>query len=229
MILNIILAIGLATVLVRTNGQGRRLTPLFFKHWPWLLLIYVIRKSAFGGTELAQIIPEPLAKAILVTSQLGLIWIALDNWNKAAFKLALIGALLNLLVIGANGGFMPITPDATRVVYPDVDPGRWQVGERLGTGKDIVLKKEDTLFWPLSDCMLTPEWLSKETVTKLGPNFQKLSQRVAFSIGDVLLALAIAWELVLLVKIALDINIQPNRKKKYEWKQSIPGGTTNDG
>jgi len=229
MFIPLILAIGLAIVLVRTNEQGRRLTPLFFKHWPWLLFIFAIKSAAFGGTELAQLIPNTLAKIILISCQLGLIWIALANRQKAAFKLALIGASLNLLVIGLNGGFMPITPDAAQVVYPDAAPGSWQVGQRLGTGKDIVLEKEDTLLWPLSDCMLTSEWLPRETVLKLGTGFQGLSQRIAFSIGDVFLVLAIVLEIAILTKEALPIKTRPNWKKKHGRNQNDPCGETGDG
>ena len=222
MFITVIFTIGLAIVLVRTNEQGRHQTPLFFKHWPWLLLIFAIKSTAFGGTEPAQLIPELLAKVIIVVCQIGLIGIALANWKKASFKLAMIGALLNLIVIGANGGFMPITPEATRLVYPEAAPGSWQVGQRLGTGKDIVLEKEDTLLWPLSDCMLTPEWLPREIVLRLGSSFRGLSQRVAFSIGDVFLVLAMGLELITLIKDALAIEIRPKRNIEHGRNQNDP-------
>jgi hypothetical protein len=52
--------------------------------------------------------------------------------------------------------------------------GVWQIGERLGSGKDIVLSIEQTHLWFLSDYFV----------------FAKSSWfRVAFSIGDILIGL----------------------------------------
>ncbi len=73
---------------------------------------------------------------------------------------------------------MPISPETVMRVYPDVPRELWQVGERLGNGKDIVLLPSETRFWFLSDRFLLPGWLN---------------YRVAFSLGDILIALGAFW------------------------------------
>jgi len=73
---------------------------------------------------------------------------------------------------------MPITPETVQWLRPDAAEGSWQIGERLGYGKDIVLPRGETILWFLSDQFRS---------------FSSLSYRVAFSPGDVLIALGAFW------------------------------------
>lgn len=84
-----------------------------------------------------------------------------------------LGLLLNAAVITANGGFMPIEPAAVeRLGHADrvVDPG---LGSRVNMAKDVVLSRNLTHLWLLSDVF----------VVALPYPF-----RTAFSMGDALLA-----------------------------------------
>lgn len=86
-----------------------------------------------------------------------------------------IGLLLNFVVIALNGGLMPISPETVRQMVADL-PRLWHVGERFGSGKDIILPVEGTNLWWLSDRFFF-------TTTSL------IYMRVAFSAGDVLIAI----------------------------------------
>src|SRR5512133_1740045 len=88
-----------------------------------------------------------------------------------------LGFLLNFLVIMFNGGLMPISPDIVRKLLPGQD-AQWVVGQRLGYGKDIILQPEMTRMWFLSDRFMLPDWMQYP---------------VAFSLGDVFIALGIVW------------------------------------
>jgi len=124
-------------------------------------------------------INSKLAAVALVGSQFALLLFAWANRTQPAFWLLGIGLLLNLVVIVANGGLMPITPE-TVAHLTKAEPGLvWQVGERLGTGKDIVLNAEATRLWFLSDrFLLLPDGLGYQ---------------VAYSLGDVVIALGAFW------------------------------------
>ena len=55
----------------------------------------------------------------------------------------------------------------------DLEPRRRQGGERVGSGKDIVLETSRTRLWWLADRFLLPGWFPYS---------------VAFSLGDLLIA-----------------------------------------
>ncbi len=89
----------------------------------------------------------------------------------------LIGTALNLTVITANSGFMPISPQtASRLVSQEVLDDI-QPGERFGT-KDILLHPQETRFEWLADRFLPPAWFTYQ---------------VAFSLGDVFIAIGVFW------------------------------------
>lgn len=86
------------------------------------------------------------------------------------------GLVLNLIVILANHGWMPISPQtAGRLIGDNVI--QYSLGSRFGQ-KDILLLPQDTHFEFLADRFLLPDWFS---------------YKVAFSLGDLLIALGIYW------------------------------------
>lgn len=110
---------------------------------------------------------------VLVGSQVLLLLFAVFNYRQPGFKLLCLGLSLNLIVIGMNGGWMPISPQVIKRLVPGLPIDTWQVGERFGTSKDKILSLDDTYLWWLSDWLVLPHWIPYP---------------VAFSIGDVILS-----------------------------------------
>jgi hypothetical protein len=119
-------------------------------------------------------IPDRAVQILLITSQLVLFFFIWVNRKQAGFLLLGVGLLLNFAVIVANGGWMPISPDTVRKIYPNVPETAWEVGERLGSGKDIVLDPAGTQLEFLADRFTPPTWIP---------------YAFAYSFGDVVLAL----------------------------------------
>ncbi len=146
----------------------------------WLVLIaFFPQWLAFYLPLTRRLIADKWAITALVSSQVLLLIFVWQNIHqprissRVGIYLLGLGLILNLAVILLNGGLMPIRPENVTRLVPDAPPGSWQVGSRLGTGKDIVLAISQTRLWWLSDYF-----------------YLKLPGRdVAFSAGDVIIAL----------------------------------------
>ena len=114
-----------------------------------------------------------LQRVILIFSQIALIFLFLFNHYVPGAKLFAVGIALNVLVMVANGGWMPVTPETYQFVRPD-RPVVEQA--RPSNSKNIILPRSETNLWILSDMIrITLPW-----------------RRTAVSIGDVLLVVAVA-------------------------------------
>jgi hypothetical protein len=100
------------------------------------------------------------------------------NRTNAAFWLLGGGLMLNLSAILTNGGLMPISPQTIRQLAPEVPIEAWIIGSRFGTTKDIILAPEQIRLAWFADRFVTPVWFP---------------QRVAFSLGDVLILCGAFW------------------------------------
>jgi hypothetical protein len=73
---------------------------------------------------------------------------------------------------------MPLSPEMASRLIPEIPPEAWVSGSRFGNSKDIILPLEATSLWSLSDRFFL----------SIGNLY-----RMAFSIGDVLLAGGALW------------------------------------
>lgn len=73
---------------------------------------------------------------------------------------------------------MPISLVLVQKLNPTAPEEFWQVGQRLGYSKDIVLNVNATRLWFLSDRLSLPDWIN---------------YRVAFSIGDLVIFAGVIW------------------------------------
>lgn len=143
-----------------------------------VLIGFLPQFLAFFFRPSRRIIPDNLAAAFLISSQVLLLIFALANYDQPGFKFLGLGLLLNLLVISVNGGLMPISPEVVEKLVPDALPGTWEIGARLGTGKDVVLPVSETRLWWLSDRFLLPDWFP---------------YTAAYSVGDIFIAVGAYW------------------------------------
>lgn len=165
---------GLLAGLTRAWYGGRRLSPPNLRLIWLALLAFLPQWLAFYLPATRRLIPDYLAAAALVSTQALLLLFAAFNRNQPGFWVLSLGLVLNLLVITLNGGLMPISPATVAQLASDAPPQAWQIGSRLGISKDVVLPIEAMRLWWLSDRFLLPAWFPS---------------RVAFSIGDVLIAI----------------------------------------
>jgi hypothetical protein len=142
---------------------------------PQALVFFIPQTGRFVSQQWAALI-LPISLGILVL----FIWY---NRHLQGFWLLGLGLLLNLAVIAANGGLMPISPETVTTVFSTTVDGK-QTGELdysydFGS-KNIVLPVEETRLEWLADRFTVPE---------------RLPIQFAFSWGDVFLAAGAFWAL----------------------------------
>jgi hypothetical protein len=123
------------------------------------------------------LLPDRLAAVALpvsLTIFLAFVWL---NRGLAGMPILLVGLILNLVVIAANGGWMPISPETASHLAGGDAVLTEPAGSRFGQ-KDILLLPQDTRLAFLADRFLLPDWLH---------------YRVAFSLGDILVAIGVFW------------------------------------
>jgi hypothetical protein len=124
-----------------------------------------------------RIVPAWLVPTILPASLLVFLAFTWLNRRLPGMPILMTGLILNLLVISANGGWMPISPDTASHLKGGAPLEATSIGSRFGQ-KDVLLLPEDTRLEFLSDRFLFPKWVPYQ---------------VAFSLGDFLVAIGVFW------------------------------------
>ena len=144
------------------------------------------------------LLPDWLASIALLISLILFAVFAWRNRHLSGMPILLTGLALNFIVIVANGGWMPISPQtASRLAGSDV-LGLVSLGSRFGQ-KDILLLSQNTHFEFLADRLLPPAWFPYQ---------------VAFSLGDVLVSLGIFW---LLAHPSVKARIPPKERVHRDY------------
>ena len=146
--------------------------------WPWVVPV------AFFGQIAAIYGPWPVsdnavAIPLIVGTHVALLAMGLRNIRVVGMPVAAVGVAMNLAVMLANGGLMPVAPETLQRA------GRteaWKIGDgspgtRLTQSKDVIRLPEETWFEPLADRFTTglPGRLS-----------------IIFSLGDLVLLAGVA-------------------------------------
>ena len=150
------------------GGKLTRLAGLPFKHG-WLAFVAVALQV------IAVYVQGTRGPAILfMLSYAVLILLVLINIRLAGVPLIGLGLGLNALVIAANGGYMPVTPEAVSRAGLEHLVHDLEAGSRVLGAKDMLLPRVETNLWVLSDIFVLR-----------GP------MPTVFSIGDCVLVLGI--------------------------------------
>lgn len=142
---------GIALALFR-GGSLKKLGEVHIR-WAWIVLVALIIQII-----LVYVLPDRtgVARVLFPLTHAAILVVAWVNRDLEWMWLVAAGVLLNFIVIVANGGYMPVTPQALAqaglIERPEaVDSGAWMPGT-----KDIVLSKDQTLLWWFSDIVVLP-------------------------------------------------------------------------
>jgi hypothetical protein len=173
------LVLSVIVALVR-GGKFSRLGEVTFRYG-WLALV------ALALQVMVIYFPLPMAEGflgkhtlLLLSSYALLIVVAVLNRSIPGLPLVGLGLALNLLVVLANGGFMPVTLEALRQAGLAQLALGLEPGSRLVATKDIILPRHDTRLWILSDIFVIPPPLPINTIFSLGDFFLAFGAFVFF-------------------------------------------------
>lgn len=189
MILLIAVLAGILVGWAYARWEGKTWLPPNFQT-TWLVVLgFLPQFLAFYFSPTRQMFPDWLASISLVVSQLLLLAFAFINRRLPGMIILMIGLGFNLLVILANGGFMPLPVEtAHRYVTPTL-LSRIEIGNRIGSAsKDILLPDKKIVFPWLADRFVSPRFFPS---------------RFAFSLGDIFVAVGAFWLLVKRQPLAL--------------------------
>lgn len=174
---------GLFITFIRAKFTGRQLKTIQLKH-SWLVFAAVLPQVlVFQIRDIGRHVPDPLASAILVLSQALLFVFAAVNITQPGVWALGIGLAANFIAIVSNEGWMPISPDTVHLILPSLPDDAPLAGRRLGLSKDWIFETSAIRFPWLADRFTLPDWIS---------------YKVAFSVGDVLIAIGavlLLWSL----------------------------------
>jgi len=167
------LLIGLLIGFLR-GGRLSHLTRLRLR-WLWVVLVALVIQllifPLFSGAPLLLYATAPLH---LVSYGILIVWLA-GNLRLLPVGVLLLGAACNLVAVSSNGGYMPASATALERA------GLGGLAEQLVDGQavaNVILMSPATKANALGDWFYLPEWIPFST---------------AFSIGDVLIMVGLAW------------------------------------
>jgi len=176
MILALAVVVGLVVSLVRYRGCALERIAAISLRCTWLVLLALVMQwpllRAPAGLRQHIGVQQVLfwASHLLLLAFVGL------NWRSTAVRIVGLGVLCNLIAILSNGGLMPITPETLVQINPGSSLAHWTAGAHYGYSKDIILSRQGTVLWPLSDILVLPPPFPLPT---------------AFSLGDLIIAFGI--------------------------------------
>ena len=186
MILLLALGAGLVVGLGWAKWSGKPYCPPELKY-SWLAFIAFLPQFFSIYYERTTVLfPDWVVAFAIIISQGLLFLFAWLNRHILGMPILIGGLVLNLTVMIANGGFMPINPITAERLVGSERMAFFELGSRIGY-KDVLLSSGETRLEFLADRFLPPT----------GFPYQ-----VAFSLGDVFIGLGAFWILAFQKPIA---------------------------
>ena len=139
--------------------------------WAWLALAALAIQFT-----LIRLTPDwmGLARLFFPLTHAAILAVAWGNRDLSGMRLFAAGVALNLIVMVANGGFMPVAPEALAQAGMIEDVQSVALYTRRAASKGLVLARDETALWWLADIIAL-----------------RFPIKTIFSVGDVLIAIGI--------------------------------------
>jgi hypothetical protein len=165
------IALVIVVALLR-GGSLRNFASIQLRWLPLVIASFALQILIFTPFAQSPLVAFATLPIYVLSLALLAIWVA-ANWRIPGMALIAIGLALNVAAIAANGGHMPVLPDAARLAgqYDAIatsDPS---------TSKHALIPMEQARLWLLSDIIAIP---------------RGVPGAVVLSVGDIVLTIGIA-------------------------------------
>jgi Family of unknown function (DUF5317) len=157
-----IIVIVIVAALMR-GGSLRHFAALRLRWLPLVIIGFVLQLLIFTPFASAPVIAFATLPIYVLSLALVTIWVA-ANWRVPGMTLIAIGLALNVVVIAANGGHMPVSPEAARLA------GKYEmlVSDDPAISKHIAAVDGQVRLWLLSDLIAVPKGVPFAAVLSIG-------------------------------------------------------------
>jgi hypothetical protein len=154
------------------GGSLRNFAAIQLRWLPLVIAGFALQLLIFTPFAQSPLIAFATLPIYVLSLALLAIWVA-ANWRIPGMALIAIGLALNVAVIAANGGHMPVLPEAARLAgqYEALAAGDPR------TSKHELMEMEQARLWLLSDIIVIP---------------RGVPGAVVLSVGDIVLTVGIA-------------------------------------
>lgn len=165
------IALVIVVALLR-GGSLRNFAAIQLRWLPLVIAAFVLQVLIFTPFAQTPLVAFATLPIYVLSLSLIAIWVA-ANWRVPGMALIAIGLALNVIVIAANGGHMPVFPESARLA------GQYDAiaADDPSTSKHALLPMEQARLWLLSDIIAIP---------------RGVPGAVVLSVGDIVLTVGIA-------------------------------------
>jgi hypothetical protein len=157
-----VIALVIIVALLR-GGSLRNFAAIQLRWLPLVIAGFVLQLLIFTPFARAPLIAFATRPIYVLSLALLAIWVA-ANWRIPGMALIAIGLALNVAVIAANGGHMPVLPEGARLA------GQYEAlaSDDPRTSKHQLMEPEQVHLWLLSDIIVIPRGVPGASVLSVG-------------------------------------------------------------
>jgi hypothetical protein len=145
------------------GGSLRNIAAVQLRWLPLVIAGYALQLLIFTPFARSPLVVFATLPIYVLSLALLAIWVA-ANWRIPGMALIAIGLALNVAVIAANSGHMPVLPEGARLA------GQYEAlaADDPRTSKHLLMEREQVQLWLLSDIIVIPRGVPGASVLSIG-------------------------------------------------------------
>jgi hypothetical protein len=157
-----VIALVIVLALLR-GGSLRNFAAIQLRWLPLVIAGFALQLLIFTPHARSPLVAFATLPIYVLSLALLAIWVA-ANWRIPGMALIAIGLALNVVVIAANGGHMPVSPEGARLA------GQYEslAADDPRTSKHMLMEPDQVRLWLLSDILVVPRGVPGASVLSVG-------------------------------------------------------------